>query len=139
MAGERQLRVDPHPGATGAARRFVSCVLHDWRVPDPWPVLLTSHELVANALRHAHTPALLRIRYRDGRVRIEVADADPRAPRRVLEPDPTAPSGRGLLIVALLAERWGVELAAAGKTVWAEVPVPVIPTSPAAPAPTRTR
>ncbi|MBO0870455.1 MAG: ATP-binding protein [Micromonosporaceae bacterium] len=143
MAGERQLRVEPHPGATGAARRFVSRALHDWQVPDPWPILLASHELVANALRHARTPALLRIRHRDGRVRIEVADTDPRAPCRIPEPDPMAPSGRGLLIVALLADRWGVELAATGKTIWAEVPVtpatPVTPTSPVAPVPTRTR
>jgi histidine kinase-like protein len=139
MAGERQLRVEPHPGATGAARQFVSCVLHDWQVPDPWPILLASHELVANALWHAHTPALLRIRYHESCVRIEVADADPRAPLRLTEPDPTAPSGRGLVIVARLAVRWGIELAGTGKVVWAEVPVSVIPTSPVAPAPTRTR
>lgn len=137
MAGERRLRVEPHPGATGAARQFVSCALHDWQVPDPWPILLASHELVANALWHAHTPALLSIRYHEGRVRIEVADADPRAPYRLAEPDPTAPSGRGLVIVARIAERWGVELAGTGKVVWAEVPV--IPTSRVVPAPTRTR
>ena len=139
MAGERQLRVEPHPGATGAARQFVSCALHDWQVPDPWPIVLASHELVANALWHAHTPALLVIRYHESWVRIEVADADPRAPHRLPEPDPTELSGRGLVIVARLADRWGVELAGTGKVVWAEVPVPVIPTSPVAPAPTRTR
>lgn len=139
------MRVEPRPGATGAAREFVSRALYDWQVPDPWPILLACHELVANALWHAHTSALLSIRYHGGRVRIEVADADPRAPHRLPEPDPTEPSGRGLVIVARLADRWGVELAGTGKIVWAEMPVSAlpasaaIPASPVAPAPTRTR
>lgn len=137
--GERQLRVEPHPGATGAARRFILCTLDAWRVPEPWPILLTGHELVANALWHTHTPALLRIRYGGAWVRVEVADTDPGALQPVPAPDRTAVSGRGLYIVSQLAARWGVERANDGKTVWAELPVPVIPASRAAPTPTRTQ
>ncbi|WP_189327549.1 ATP-binding protein, partial [Streptomyces flaveus] len=38
------------------------------------------------------------------------------------EPQPDDESGRGLLLIAALADRWGTEpYAPSGKTVWAEV------------------
>ena len=88
-------------------------------------------ELAANAVRHG------RVQGRDFRValtfvsspgvlRIEVTD--PRGERLpALSPDPEdlsyeAESGRGLLLVAAFADRWGVEpYPPSGKTVWAEV------------------
>ncbi|MFI5663979.1 ATP-binding protein [Streptomyces sp. NPDC051684] len=86
-------------------------------------------ELAANAVRHGRAPG------RDFRLtltldpartlRIEVADARPdRVPRtRVAEGE----GGRGLVIVAAFADRWGVtsgDAAVPHKVVWAELDAP---------------
>jgi anti-sigma regulatory factor (Ser/Thr protein kinase) len=106
-------------------------------------VALVTGELAANAVAHGSLPG------RDFRltlllppepvvVRIEVTDTRPeRLPRHpAAEPGPPdAVSGRGLLLVAVYAGRWGCEVRDAyTKTVWAEVPLR--PTD--APPPSRT-
>jgi hypothetical protein len=48
---------------------------------------------------------------------IEVSDSAPFLPRR-LRPDPYDEHGRGLLLVARVAARWGVRPTPAGKAVW---------------------
>ncbi|MFP3989393.1 ATP-binding protein [Streptomyces sp. E11-3] len=85
-------------------------------------------ELASNAVLHARVAGRgfeLRLTLReDGVLRIEVTDT--RHDRPVREPAAQPPpadeeSGRGLLLVAALAERWGVtEGPAPRKTVWAE-------------------
>jgi hypothetical protein len=57
---------------------------------------------------------------RSGRLRVEVCDRSRDVPR--LRPEsPSAPTGRGLLIVDHLADDWGVDLVPGGKTVWFEM------------------
>lgn len=107
-------------------------------------VALVTGELAANAVAHGSLPG------RDFRltlllppepvvVRIEVTDTRPeRLPRHpAAEPGPPdAVSGRGLLLVAVYAGRWGCEVQDAyTKTVWAEVPFQ----PPNASSPSRTR
>ena len=53
-------------------------------------------------------------------VRIIVRDRSDVMPQ-LREPSATAQSGRGLRLVAEVASRWGVDLAADGKTVWPEL------------------
>ncbi|MEU4350159.1 ATP-binding protein [Streptomyces sp. NPDC023838] len=83
-------------------------------------------ELAANAVVHARVPGRdfeLVLILRAGGLRIEVTDtrAD-KHPVAASAPPPDAESGRGLLLVQALAERWGVaEGAAPRKTVWAEL------------------
>lgn len=85
-------------------------------------------ELAANAVQHGRVPGRdfrLRLALDDaGRLRIEVADA--RFDRLPLGParraHDMAETGRGLVIVRALADRWGVEPRPAPcKTVWAEL------------------
>jgi anti-sigma regulatory factor (Ser/Thr protein kinase) len=90
-------------------------------------------ELAANAALHGHLPGRdfrLRVTYTRslataaGLLRIEVTDArGERLPVLRLRPSPEVDdeSGRGLLIVSALADRWGTDpYPPSGKTVWAE-------------------
>jgi anti-sigma regulatory factor (Ser/Thr protein kinase) len=77
-------------------------------------------ELVANAVTHARTPLVLRLRRLPGRVRVEVQDASDHFP--VLHhPEPLSEGRRGLLIVDTYATAWGSDPCPQGKVVWAEV------------------
>ncbi|NUP19958.1 MAG: ATP-binding protein [Streptomyces sp.] len=84
-------------------------------------------ELASNAVRHGRVPGRdfrLRLKlHTDGTLRIEVTDArGDRIPQVGDTAGGDAESGRGLMIVAAYADRWGVEQAPAnGKTVWAEI------------------
>ncbi|WP_343246025.1 ATP-binding protein [Streptomyces sp. SID5785] len=75
-------------------------------------------ELAANAVTHGRVPGrdfALGMYVTGGALRIEVTDT--RADRL-----PRAGAGRGLTVVAALAERWGVvEGPAPRKTVWCEL------------------
>ena len=87
-------------------------------------------ELVGNAVRHANPlPGdVVRVAWRlragtDGdvvEVRVTDGGAESRVPRLHTVP-PEAPSGRGLGIVAALADRWGVDRDGLGQCVWAEL------------------
>lgn len=83
-------------------------------------------ELAANAVTHGRVPGRdleLRVVLTAGQaIRIEVSDArdERRPPARPAAPEPDAEAGRGLLVVAALASRWGVaDREGPGKTVWA--------------------
>jgi anti-sigma regulatory factor (Ser/Thr protein kinase) len=80
-----------------------------------------SDELVSNARRHARSPRTCRLLVDEDRFRIEVNDSSP-VPARIRRPDTTG--GRGLLLVAQLATRWGTDCCDGGKTVWAELDRP---------------
>lgn len=84
-------------------------------------------ELVTNAVRHSRAPhgrdIGVRLARYDGVLRVEVADAGPAVkltPQVVADWDER---GRGLAIVAALAERWGCcpRRHGIGKAVWAEI------------------
>ncbi|MFD5374831.1 ATP-binding protein [Streptomyces griseoincarnatus] len=141
------MRVEPSTGAPhltirlsstarGArlARRLAGQQLATWGIPydseTSQAVALVTAELAANAVTHGRTPGrdfrLTLLHLPDqGVVRVEVTDTRPgHRPRDpAAEPAaPDAPSGRGLLLVAAYAERWGCEARDAyTKTVWAEV------------------
>ncbi|MEU3529503.1 ATP-binding protein [Streptomyces sp. NPDC038707] len=99
-----------------------------------WLHVLVVAELAANAVLHGRVPGRdfeLRLSFdrAAGVVRVEVSDTHPVRP----QPNgPAAPSrpldaegGRGLLLVAAVATRWGVgERRGPGKAVWAECEVP---------------
>ncbi|MFI7046953.1 ATP-binding protein [Streptosporangium sandarakinum] len=98
--------------------------------------VLVVSELVTNAVRHGGAACALRLRCGAGHVYGELFDPGAGTPR-VCEADDEATGGRGLQIVGVLTDDWGVTWpAAGGKVVWfvfgAPVPHPRTPGAPAA-------
>ncbi|MFF3215095.1 SpoIIE family protein phosphatase [Streptomyces sp. NPDC002886] len=122
---------DPQGRSVAAARAFVRDTLQGWGFGDiiDDAVVLTS-ELVTNAVVHAGTRAeVLCLRTEDG-VRVEVADRYPERELPLQHPgdrpyaDPDRENGRGLMLCAALATRWGVEYTATHKHVWFRLDMP---------------
>jgi anti-sigma regulatory factor (Ser/Thr protein kinase) len=104
-----------------AARGFLrETVLGHGRLDD---LLVIVSELATNAVQHAATPFEVSIQSDADRTRVLVADGGPDWPHPSPAPSSGEAGGHGLLIVAALADRWGVDDRAPrpGKTVWAEV------------------
>jgi anti-sigma regulatory factor (Ser/Thr protein kinase) len=109
------------PASAREARSFLRQVLPEEAEPDLTDViLLLVTELVTNAVIHARTPVHVQVELDGPRVRIDVQDDAPTPPvRRPATPESL--SGRGLLLLDRLADRWGFEPGPSGKTVWFEV------------------
>jgi serine/threonine-protein kinase RsbW len=104
--------------SVGAARRFADEVLHGLPAETVEAVRLMVSELATNSIQHAKTGFQLVINRRRDSVRIEVTDLAGGLPA-VQSPGPTDPTGRGLAIVEMLSDAWGVDyLTATDKTVW---------------------
>ncbi|MFG2176806.1 ATP-binding protein [Streptomyces niveus] len=105
-----------------AARQFVREAVIDWGLCDRMDeALLCVSELATNALVHGVPPGrgyrLQLLLLADGVFRIEVHDSgDGRPSVR----EPYGESGRGLMLVAALADKWGVGERDPGKIVWCE-------------------
>ncbi|MEV7617189.1 SpoIIE family protein phosphatase [Streptomyces sp. NPDC089799] len=108
------------PSEVAQARRNTTDQLTAWGLEDASFVteLLVS-ELVTNAIRYGAPPVQLRLIHENSTLICEVSDASSTAPhmRRARTFDE---GGRGLLLVAQLAQRWGTRHAPIGKTIWAE-------------------
>ncbi|MEU5456172.1 ATP-binding protein [Streptomyces globisporus] len=135
---EFDMRFTSTPRGARLARRLVSHRLHEWGHPYNTAtndtVTLITAELAANAVRHGHIPGRdfhLRLTTDadadagSATIRIEVTDTRTERVPALASPSPDAEAGRGLLLVAALATRWGTtpRVAAPGKTVWGEVDV----------------
>lgn len=79
-------------------------------------------ELVTNAVLYATGPVQVLWDYDGVRVRVEVHDRDPNPPRaHVTAATDLDEHGRGLQLVAMLADSWGSTRTTAGKAVWIEL------------------
>ncbi|MET8326639.1 ATP-binding SpoIIE family protein phosphatase [Streptomyces sp. NPDC005181] len=134
--------------APAAARRFVRAALAEWaglglpaavgfsdRLADD--AVIVANELVTNAVVHAGTTVELLFRLEEAAgdeaaaLVLEVADHHPArsvrserpGPVSAADPDDPTEDGRGLQVVATLAERWGITYRTGLKTVWARLPV----------------
>ncbi|URN18914.1 SpoIIE family protein phosphatase [Streptomyces sudanensis] len=79
-------------------------------------------ELVTNAIRYGSAPVHVRLIHDRG-LTCEVSDGSSTSPHLRYAAD-TDEGGRGLLLVARLAERWGTRYTERGKVVWAEQSLP---------------
>ncbi|WUD70592.1 SpoIIE family protein phosphatase [Streptomyces sp. NBC_00510] len=105
------------------ARDLASSRLEGWDLGElAFTTELVISELVTNAIRYGSAPVQLRL-IREDTLICEVSDASNTAPhlRRARMFDE---GGRGLFIVAQLAERWGTRQRHDGKTIWAEIALP---------------
>ncbi|MFK0157198.1 ATP-binding protein [Streptomyces sp. NPDC090493] len=131
-----EMRFTSTPRGARLARRPAAHRLDAWGIPygggPHEAIALVVGELSANAVRHGHVSGRdfhLRL-YVTGPartvVRIEVTDTraerTPPRPESLRAPDPEDTAGRGLVLVAGLASRWGWHARSdgPGKTVWAE-------------------
>jgi anti-sigma regulatory factor (Ser/Thr protein kinase) len=112
------------PQSVPAARRFAVSALSDSPAPTLEAVELMVSELATNCIRHEHSSFQIVILRTPREIRIEVTDSGAGTPT-MRSPGPHEPSGRGLQIVDMLSERWGVERELpSGKTVWFTLDVP---------------
>jgi anti-sigma regulatory factor (Ser/Thr protein kinase) len=106
-----------------AARRMVRAVLGAWAAPqDREDAELLATELVANVVDHAGGEARLGLEVMLSGQWLRIAVADGSMSRPVVrERSSERARGRGLQLVAAIADRWGVEEDAGGKRVWFEL------------------
>jgi anti-sigma regulatory factor (Ser/Thr protein kinase)/anti-anti-sigma regulatory factor len=121
LRGSWHFAVDPR--APGDARGHVRRVCRRWGIDEDAreaaEIVVT--ELVTNAVEHASSASVVQVWRRDRSLRLTVRDFDLAVLPEAHLPDPTAPRGRGLAMVAAVARTWGVEPHRDGKTVWAEM------------------
>ncbi|MEU0425454.1 ATP-binding SpoIIE family protein phosphatase [Streptomyces canus] len=126
------------PLAPGSARALLRAAFTEWaELALPGTELLTDRqaddavvvvsELVTNAVIHAGTDVELdcRLEAHTGALVVEVLDHHPSRAPRDGDPEPsygTPEYGRGLRLVAALAETWGITYRTGAKTVWAQLP-----------------
>ncbi|MCX5238418.1 ATP-binding protein [Streptomyces prunicolor] len=139
------LRLTAESTAVGHARMFVRHTLDRWQLTEEAEnATLIMSELVTNAIKAsglAHPDPKpwqikdehvigVQLQVVHGRLFTEVWDRTPETPVRQ-NLDFNATSGRGLLLVESVAEKWGVYRPhVGGKVVWAELPVELPTDSP---------
>ncbi|MFI0808927.1 SpoIIE family protein phosphatase [Streptomyces echinatus] len=109
----------PDPALVGDVRARAMRQLADWGLDEAaFAAELILSELVTNAVRHGSGSVRVRLLL-DRTLICEVSDASNTAPhlRRAASTDE---GGRGLFLVAQLAQSWGTRYLPQGKVIWAE-------------------
>jgi len=120
--GVHSVEFDATPEAARAARCYVADVLNAWAMPRDLidtATLLTS-ELASNAITHGQGQGgtfTLEVRSFGCCLSVDVADHSPSVPV-LRSPTGDTEHGRGLLLIAQVANSWGYYFAGARKHVW---------------------
>ncbi|MFI2763990.1 SpoIIE family protein phosphatase [Streptomyces echinatus] len=118
-----QWQVPSEPAAVSQVRSSVTLTLSDWGLDElAFTTELILSELVTNAIRYGRGPIGVRL-LRDRTLICEVSDSSTTSPHLRYAAS-TDEGGRGLFLVAQLAERWGTRYTPHGKVIWAEQPLP---------------
>lgn len=112
------------PAIVPSARRFVRGILAD--CPRADDLELIAAELISNAILHSPSGEhdgefTVCVRTGEGWARVEVSDTGTGEWHPPDSSDPEAEYGRGLAIVAALADKFGHDVTGSGQTMWAEV------------------
>ncbi|WP_037683135.1 SpoIIE family protein phosphatase [Streptomyces griseus] len=126
--GRLQQHVAPgDPEALTGARHMIRTAVRAWGARERADEIeLAADELITNALMHTEGAAIVTLRVLGDtgrRLRVEVEDSSSALPRR-REAGESGVSGRGLLLVDILTDEWGVEARGGGKCVWCEFTMP---------------
>ncbi|MGA5063538.1 ATP-binding protein [Streptomyces exfoliatus] len=122
--------LSPTPRGARLARLLATEWMRDHEVPYGVTEAATQvvAELATNAATHGRVAGRsfrLGLLSHEGVLRIEVTDTRAESLPRVQPAGPDGDSGRGLLLVEALADRWGTALGPVPrKTVWAELDLP---------------
>ncbi|MFJ3702661.1 MULTISPECIES: SpoIIE family protein phosphatase [unclassified Streptomyces] len=113
------------PERIAAARQQLRALLHDWADAEQVDSAeLMVSEMATNVLVHTDGDALLVAEVTgepgERRLRVEVADASDELPHK-RRPGEMASSGRGLVLMEMLADAWGVDPRGEGKSIWFEL------------------
>ncbi|MGW2524088.1 SpoIIE family protein phosphatase [Streptomyces sp. NPDC001617] len=115
--------VPSDPAAVADVRSRTNRQLVQWGLEEAvFTTELILSELVTNAIRYATGPIRVRL-LRDRTLICEVWDTSSTSPHLRFAAN-TDEGGRGLFLVAQLADRWGTRYLPAGKVIWAEQPLP---------------
>ncbi|MDA0166534.1 SpoIIE family protein phosphatase [Solirubrobacter ginsenosidimutans] len=113
------LSIDDDVRAVHQARSFTRGTLDEWSLPVSLArdaILLVS-EMVTNAIVHGRAPIHLHLRHAREHLVVEVEDTATAVPRK-LRPTTNDVHGRGLQLVAMMADEWGTRPIHDGKSVW---------------------
>ncbi|MGW0827665.1 SpoIIE family protein phosphatase [Streptomyces sp. NPDC002845] len=118
--------VPSDPAAVSGVRSAAERKLTEWGLDAcTFTTELLLSELVTNAIRHASGPIHVRL-LRDRALICEVSDASSTSPH-LRNATATDEGGRGLFLVAQLAQRWGTRYTPRGKVIWTEQPLSPAP------------
>lgn len=110
------------PTAVREARYIVSQTMRAWRRAElAATAALIVSELASNAVQHAESAFTVSLARTGRAVRIAVGDTHPSAPHEQRSVQADQPHGRGLQLIGRLSSRWGHDVVAGGKLVWAEI------------------
>ncbi|UUN25093.1 SpoIIE family protein phosphatase/ATP-binding protein [Streptomyces sp. FIT100] len=113
--------VPPDPSAVAGMRAKAVETLEGWGLSEQsFAIELILSELLTNAIRYGTAPIRVRLLH-DQTVTCEVADGSSTSPH-LRYAATTDEGGRGLFLVAQMAERWGTRYTPDGKIIWAELP-----------------
>ncbi|KUJ67143.1 histidine kinase [Streptomyces albus subsp. albus] len=125
LGGDRvaDWEVPSDPAAVAGMRAAVAEQLAAWGLDElAFGAELVLSELLTNAIRHGSPPIGVRL-LRDRSLICEVSDGSSTSPH-LRYAATTDEGGRGLFLVAQIAERWGTRYTPQGKVIWAEQPLP---------------
>jgi PAS domain-containing protein/anti-sigma regulatory factor (Ser/Thr protein kinase) len=111
------------PALVSRSRADATAQLVDWGLEElEFITEVIISELVTNAIRYGGEPIQLRL-IRDRVLTCEVSDGSSTSPR-LRRARSTDEGGRGLFMVAQLAQHWGTRYTKKGKIIWTEQPLP---------------
>jgi anti-sigma regulatory factor (Ser/Thr protein kinase) len=117
------MHLDREPAMIRGARHALRRWLDERSCTNAEDAMLVLSELVTNAMVHARGGCTIEVQHQDGILRLGVRDPSP-APPTIGLARPDAIGGRGLRLVAAIAQAWGWEATDGGKRVWADLVAP---------------